>query len=92
MSRGGSNFFGDFLGFEGLGWQDFLEALLLPQSHVLHSLHVVLVRLIFCDLPAASDQPFLGRPLNCLTWPELLRQVRRPDRPTAKREPEEMVE
>lgn len=35
-------------------------------------LHVVLVQELYRDLPA-SDTVFLGRPLNALTWPELLR-------------------
>jgi hypothetical protein len=36
-------------------------------------LHVVLVQELFRDL-LASHTVFLGRPLNSLTWPELLRQ------------------
>ena len=35
-------------------------------------LHVVLVQELFRDLPASSTV-FRGRPLNALTWPELLR-------------------
>jgi hypothetical protein len=71
---GHSNFFGEVLGYEKLCWHEYVEALLSPQCSLFHSLHVALVRLLFYDLPA-TDQPFLGRPLNALTWPELLRQV-----------------
>ena len=51
----------------------FCERLEDPRSRLFHYLHVVLVHELFKDLGAA-DTVFLGRPLNALTWPELLRQ------------------
>ncbi len=38
-----------------------------------HNLHVILVKRLFANLPGDKD-PLLGKPLNALTWLELLRQ------------------
>jgi hypothetical protein len=56
----------------GVTFWEFCKNLEHPGAHLLHRLHIVLVRELFKDFPA-SDKVFLGRPLNALTWPELLR-------------------
>jgi hypothetical protein len=67
-----ANFFGEMIGCEGIAWSAFCEAIQDPGCAIFHSLHVALVMRIFTNLK--RDNTFLGRPLNALTWPELLRQ------------------
>jgi hypothetical protein len=59
-----------------LGWRRFARAALREDGALLHGAFVPLVGALYRDLPAAGHA-FLGRPLNSLTWPELLRQYLR---------------
>ena len=67
------SYFGEQIGCKRLEWDEFQDALMSPSCSMFHGLHVQLVRLLFFDLPSSEDA-FRGRPLNSLTWPELLRQ------------------
>ena len=67
------SYFGQQIGCKRLEWDEFQDALMSPSCSMFHGLHVQLVRLLFFDLPSSEDA-FRGRPLNSLTWPELLRQ------------------
>ena len=67
------SYFSEQLGCARLSWREFEEALMSPSCCLFHGLHVQLVRILFQDLPG-GERPFRGRPLNSLTWPELLRQ------------------
>ena len=68
-----TSYFGDQISVKRLNWDEFEKALVSACCGLFHGLHVQLVRLLFFDLPGA-ESPFRGRPLNSLTWPELLRQ------------------
>jgi hypothetical protein len=68
-----TSYFGEQISVKRLKWDEFERALVSPCCGLFHGLHVQLVRLLFYDLPGA-EHPFRGRPLNSLTWPELLRQ------------------
>ncbi len=69
-------YFAGVMKWEPLPWVAFEQGLLEEGSPMLHAIQLDLVRLLFHDLPAAEGV-FLGRPLNSLTWPELLRQYLR---------------
>lgn len=67
-----TNFFSIFFGCKKLLWGEFQAGLTDDSCALFHGMHVTLVRIIFQDL--SSDEVFKGRPLNALTWPELLRE------------------
>lgn len=67
-----TNFFSSLLGCKKLTWVQFLAGITDPDCALFHGMNVALVRILFEDVQPAGGA-FRGRPLNSLTWPELLR-------------------
>jgi hypothetical protein len=67
-----TNFFSSLLGCKKLTWVQFLAGITDPDCTLFHGMNVALVRILFEDVQPDGGA-FKGRPLNSLTWPELLR-------------------
>lgn len=67
-----TNFFSSLLGCKKLTWVQFLAGISDPGCTLFHGMNVALVKFLFEDVQPDGGA-FKGRPLNSLTWPELLR-------------------